>query len=349
MPNEEADHGFSYVWVYFRGSFVLTMKAIKKRVIQSEKYTSREVTFRGKTAQLSGTLTSPSDEDADSKTAYPAVLLIWGAGPQDRNYQGFFESAADYLSKSGYCVLRFDKNGIGSSDGNASSTTRDDEFDSVCAALNFLKSQKTININRISVIAHSEGAFNAVRLAAENPDIKGVVLMAPLIYLEPHDAEAALRSRAAREKWDDEYLKLALRAAQETNDRANQTKRDWGYILGKRCYLKGVRIENTVMPKETIGKVLAPILILHGKNDSEVPVEHAAHMDKTLSDYGTMRHSVTYFSYLGHFFGKLVNDGSLKRYYDIDKEALVSIKDWLGLNTAEPVKQEAAAAPAVKP
>jgi len=35
MPNEEADHGFSYVWVYFRGSFVLTMKAIKKRVIQS--------------------------------------------------------------------------------------------------------------------------------------------------------------------------------------------------------------------------------------------------------------------------------------------------------------------------
>ncbi len=319
--------------------FGLKEKFPKKRAIRNEKYTSREITFHGKNSQLSGTFTSPSDE-ITGKTAYPAVLLVWGAGPQDRDYQGFFESIADYLSQNGYCVLRFDKSGIGSSGGNSSSTTRDDEFDDINAALNFLKSQKNVNINRISVIAHSEGAFNAIKLASEGPDIRGVILMAPSVYLEPQDAEAALRARAAREKWDDEYLNMALRAIPETNDRANKTKRDWGYVMGKRCYLKSIRVGSAVLPKETIQKVSTPILILQGKNDSQVSAEQAARADKALSDYGSMRHSVTYFSYLGHFFGKLINDGSYKMHYAVDKEVLVNIKDWLDMNTAEPVKIE---------
>ncbi|MDD5437297.1 MAG: alpha/beta hydrolase, partial [Candidatus Omnitrophica bacterium] len=137
-------------------------------------YLSRDVTFPGKTAQLAGTFTTPKDDPSQPDPAgkYPAVLLVWGSGPQDRNYQGLFESIASYLPKYGYCVLRFDKRGVGSSGGDALTTTPDDEVDDLAGALAFLKSQSNVNINRISVVAHSEGALAALRLAKESPDIK---------------------------------------------------------------------------------------------------------------------------------------------------------------------------------
>ena len=322
-------------------SFKPKEAAPKKRLGLPEGYISKDVTFQNKNKQISGTLTIPlGTAPADTSSRYPAVLLIWGSGPQDRNYQGFFESIADYLSKCGYCVLRLDKRGIGSSSGDSLSVTQADEFDDITAALGFLKAQNNVKTDSISVIAHSEGTFNALRLAAENPDVKGVVLMAPLIKLEPQDAELILRARAVKEKWDDEYLKSMVMALRETKERAGRTKRDWGYIMGKRCYLKAVREESETRPMEVIEKVSASILILHGKNDAEVPVEYAGRLDKALSDHGKMRHSITYFDYLGHFFGKLNNDGISKMHYNVDKEALAAIRDWLNLNTAEPVKAE---------
>ena len=313
----------------------------KEHLTVPEGYISKDVTFQNKNKQISGTLTIPGGSaPTDTSSRYPAVLLIWGSGPQDRNYQGFFESIADYLSKCGYCVLRFDKRGIGSSGGDSLSATQADEFDDIAAALVFLKAQNNVNLNRISVIAHSEGALNALRLAAENPDVKGVILMAPLINLEPQEAELILRAMAVKEKWDDEYLKSMIRALRETRERAGRTKRNWGYIMGKRCYLKAVREEAENRPMEVIEKVSAPILILHGKNDAEVPVEYAGRLDKALSDHGKMKHTITYFDYLSHFFGKLNNDGISRMHYDVDKEVLAAIRDWLNLNTAESVKAE---------
>ena len=64
---------------------------------------------------------------------------------------------------------------------------------------------------------------------------------------------------------------------------------------------------------------------------------------KTLLDYGKMKHTITYFSYVGHFFGKLINDGQSRMHYDVDKEVLASIKDWLKLNVAEPADNPDAA------
>ena len=81
-------------------------------------------------------------------------------------------------------------------------------------------------------------------------------------------------------------------------------------------------------------------MILHGKNDAEVPVEYAARLDKVLSEYGKMKHAIVYFGYLGHFFGKLTNDGLYRARYDVDKEALANIRDWLNLNTVIAAKPD---------
>ncbi|MDD5427729.1 MAG: alpha/beta fold hydrolase [Candidatus Omnitrophica bacterium] len=312
----------------------------RERAVTSEKYVSKEITFSGKNRQLSGTFTCPAPGDTpQGGQAYPAVLLIWGAGPQDRDYQGLFRSISDHLSNNGYCVLRFDKRGIGASSGKAAPITPEDEYADIAAALGFLKTQKNVNPARIAVIAHSEGAGAAIKLAADNADIRSVILMAPLVKTSPRDDEALLRDRAAKEKWGDEYLRSVINAMREARDIADKTKRDWAYIMGKRCYLKSLRTEFTDL-NDKIKLISAPILILHGKNDTEVPVEYAARLDKALSEHGKMKHSVTYYSYLGHFFGKLMNDGVHKKYYDADKDVLANIRDWLDINNVEPVKIE---------
>ena len=60
-------------------------------------------------------------------------------------------------------------------------------------------------------------------------------------------------------------------------------------------------------------------------------------------DYGKMKHTITYFGYLGHFFGKLINDGQTRMHYVVDKEVLASIRDWLNLNAVEPAAKPDAA------
>ncbi len=69
-------------------------------------FSSKNVLFKSKSTDLSGTVTFPSREGK-----FPAVLLSPGAGPQDRDYQGLFVGMASYLSRNGFACLRFDKRG----------------------------------------------------------------------------------------------------------------------------------------------------------------------------------------------------------------------------------------------
>ena len=67
--------------------------------------------------RLAGTLTIPASDGP-----HPAVALLTGSGPQDRDETVFghrpFLVLADYLSRRGIVVLRFDDRGIGQSTGN---------------------------------------------------------------------------------------------------------------------------------------------------------------------------------------------------------------------------------------
>lgn len=296
----------------------------KERRGVATEYISQDVVFYGKSGPLSGTLTTPIGGGKN-----PAVLLIWGAGPQDRDYQGFFASISDYLSRNGYAVLRFDKKGVGASAGDILSETQDGELEDVAAAYKFLKEQNSVDPLQISLLAHSEGAFNAMRLSSTNPEVKSIILMAPVINTASGEAEAILVDKAARDKWDDSRLKMALQAVKDTRQRADKTKRDWGYVLGKKCYLKDVRQDGALKSVELLEKISAPVLILYGKDDSDIPAKYTQRLDKFISEHGMMKRTVVYCGYLGHFFGMLSNDGYSRMCYEVDKEVLGKIKVWL--------------------
>ncbi|HEX8657026.1 MAG TPA: alpha/beta fold hydrolase, partial [Hymenobacter sp.] len=77
-------------------------------------------------------------------------------------------SLADYLTRRGMVVLRYDDRGVGQSEGSTAAATTAMLVGDVQAALNFLRSRLEVNINRIGVIGHGEGA-NVALLAAGQP------------------------------------------------------------------------------------------------------------------------------------------------------------------------------------
>ena len=75
------------------------------------KYVEEEVSFANGAVRLAGTLTLP-----DNPSGCPAVVLLQGSGPLDRNEEVFgfrpFAVIADYLARNGIAVLRYDSRGV---------------------------------------------------------------------------------------------------------------------------------------------------------------------------------------------------------------------------------------------
>ena len=107
-------------------------------------YNSRDVTFSHDGITLAGTLTTPM-----WGYRYPAVVLVTGSGAQNRDEEILghkpFAVIADYLTRAGFAVLRYDDRGVGgSTKGNPDDTTLDYATDAI-AAIKFLKTQSIID------------------------------------------------------------------------------------------------------------------------------------------------------------------------------------------------------------
>lgn len=145
-------------------------------------YEAREVSIENSTAKvtLSGTLTIPHSDAADTK--FPVAILISGSGPQDRDetimgHKPFFV-LADYLSRRGIAVLRYDERGVGKSTGIFETATSADFAADVRSIVDFLQQHPRIDPQRIGLIGHSEGGIVAPLVASQKDDIAWIVLMA---------------------------------------------------------------------------------------------------------------------------------------------------------------------------
>ena len=142
-------------------------------------YVLEEVTFENKEAgvKLAGTLTLPAKEGK-----YPAVVLITGSGPQNRDEELFghkpFLVLADHLTRNGIAVLRYDDRGTAQSTGDFNQATSVDLATDVEAAIAYLKGRKDINKKHIGLIGHSEGGIIAPMVAGKTKSVSFIVLLA---------------------------------------------------------------------------------------------------------------------------------------------------------------------------
>jgi alpha/beta superfamily hydrolase len=142
-------------------------------------YNEEEVSFANKkdALTLSGTFTFPKEGDL-----FPTVILISGSGPENRNEEVFghkpFLVLADYLTRNGIAVLRFDDRGVGKSSGNFSTATTEDFVTDVLAGVEYLKTRKEVDKDKIGLIGHSEGGLIAPLAAVQSDYIDFIILMA---------------------------------------------------------------------------------------------------------------------------------------------------------------------------
>lgn len=97
------------------------------------------------------------------------------------------------LAAVGVASLRYDKRGVGASDGDFHTTGLHDNVTDAHAALAALRAQDGVDPDRVLVVGHSEGAIIATELAATDDHLAGVVLIAG----SAAPGEAVLREQAA--------------------------------------------------------------------------------------------------------------------------------------------------------
>jgi len=142
-------------------------------------YLVEDIAFENSDAgiTLAGTITTPKGPGP-----FAGVVLISGSGPHDRNSSMMghkpFLVLADFLTRHGIAVLRFDDRGTGESDGDFAAATPEDFAGDALAAMAFLSDHAGVDANRVGLLGHSEGALAAIIATDRSDEVAFLILLA---------------------------------------------------------------------------------------------------------------------------------------------------------------------------
>lgn len=142
-------------------------------------YSERELSIGSGATALPATLAMPKGAGP-----FPAVVLVHGSGPQDRNEtigpNRPFLDIARGLAAQGIAVLRYEKRTRVHPESmrNAQLNVDQETTDDAVAALAVLRAQTGVDAKRLYVFGHSQGGLLAPRIAARSGQVAGVILFA---------------------------------------------------------------------------------------------------------------------------------------------------------------------------
>lgn len=355
-------------WAQGGASFPLDLKRGTAEALVPERpqeprppfpYEAVEVDFDGGQAgvRLVGTLTIPSGNGP-----HPAVVLISGSGPQDRDETVFghkpFWVLADYLTRRGIVVLRYDDRGVGASTGNFAVATMPDFASDALAAVAFLQSRAEVDPERIGLIGHSEGATVAPMAADRSDDIAFAVLLAgigvngrDLLIMQAKAInrasgvpEATIEQRSAVQQ---RLLDLVVAAADDSSaaEQARAILAEAG-LTGDAAdaqirallspWMKHFLVYDPI-PEAT--RLSIPVLVLNGEKDTQVPpTENLLPIEAALRQAGNPDVTAEILPGLNHLF-QTATTGAPTEYAGIEETfapaALETIGDWIAARTGE--------------
>ncbi len=312
---------------------------------------------------LAGTLTLP-EKDGN----FPAVILISGSGPQNRDEELMghkpFLVLADHLTKKGIAVLRFDDRGTAESTGDFKTATSLDFAGDVESALKYLQTRKEINKNQIGLIGHSEGGIIAPMVAAESNDISFIVLLAgtgirgdQLLLLQQEligkasgasdtDLQKAkvinkgafdiiLKSNniESLETELTNYIKQALIDNPESEKPAGMSDDDYVKLQVNQLTSPWMIYFIKYDPAPILEKVNCPVLAINGEKDLQVPAKvNLEAIENALEEGGNKNVTTKVLPNLNHLFQEC-ETGSPGEYATIEQTfspiALAEISNWI--------------------
>ena len=320
-------------------------------------YREEEVSFSNPKAQiaLAGILTLPA-----TPGPFPAVILIGDSGPRDRDESVAghrpFLVLADYFTRKGFAVLRYDKRGIGKSTGDFVNATTEDFAADAESALAYLRTRKEINPAKIGLIGHGEGAIIATMIAARSPDLLWAVLLAApglpgeqnLLLQSGQIARASGMSDEAIEK-SLEFDKKAYALGKEGKDRAALESKLIDLVIssGMADSASPDEIQSQIHamsspwfrgllaydPIPVLQKIKCPVLALTGEKDLQVPAkQNLPAVRKALQDGGNKDFEATELPALNHLF-QHAQTGTPREYGAIEEtfspEAMKTVSEWI--------------------
>lgn len=238
-----------------------------------------DVTIGSNGFNLAGTLSKP--KDAAPATRLPAIVLIAGSGPLDRDETAYgipiFAQLASALADAGFAVVRYDKRGIGQSGGRNEFATLSDYADDAVAAVKALEKRKDIDKDRIVLVGHSEGAAVGLLAARRYGKVKAVGLIAG-----PGTKGADLILEQQQRAFETAKTPEAERAAkvelQKKVQAAAVTGKGWDDVppeIRKQAESPWFASFLAFDPAPLIGKLDQPLFVIQGALDSQVPPHHA--------------------------------------------------------------------------
>lgn len=234
------------------------------------------VIFTSEGVALSGTFTVPQ-----AVGRAPAVLMLPGSGQTDRDDNAkrlainAFRPLARVLGERGFATFRYDKRGVGASEGDYWATGFDDQLTDAVAAVGWLASRSEVDPLRIFVLGHSEGALICVRLAAGGAPVAGIVLLAGSAMTGEQILLWQGRQIASTLKGFNKWLVSALhidlvRSQQKNLDRLKAASGDVARIKFQKVNAKWMREFRGYDPAPDLAEVRVPVLAITGSKDIQV-------------------------------------------------------------------------------
>lgn len=309
-------------------------------------YYTEDVTFSNPGAQitLAGTLSLPKKEGR-----FPAVILISGSGPQNRDEELLghkpFAVLADHLTRQGIAVLRYDDRGTAASTGKFLTATSQDFANDAASAIAYLKTRK--EIKQIGLMGHSEGGVIAPMVAATNKDVAFIVMLAgtgitgdQIIYLQntlisraEHIPESTIEKNTALNKGafdiiknnkSDSLTRMALAKYFYQNTDSATAKSE---INALSAMLPWMKFFLAYDPVPTLKKVHCPVLAINGAKDLQVPASaNLPVIEKALKAGGNKDVTIREYPNLNHLFQE-ANTGSPTEYSNIEQTFSPQVMD----------------------
>lgn len=260
-------------------------------------YTAEEVAIRTPDGvMLAGTLTLPRSAAASHRV--PVVVTISGSGPQNRDSEligvaGYraFREIADTLGRRGVGVLRLDDRGVGSSGKGSTEATSADVANDVRAALAWLRQRADVDATRLGLLGHSEGALIAPMVAAEDSLVRAVALLAG--PSRPGAELSAYQRRLALEQ--EPGVAPAMR---DSLFRVSQAHAD--SLVAAPGASAWMRYWWHYDPRPALRRLRAPVLVVHGETDRQVPVAQGEELASLLRDAGNADVTLRRFPAVNH-------------------------------------------------
>ena len=296
---------------------------------------------------LTGTLTIP-----EGKGPFPAMVLVSGSGQQNRdeelmNHRPFWV-IADYLSRRGIAVLRYDDRGVGGSTGEVENATSLDFSYDAEAAFDFLRNRKEINTSQIGILGHSEGGIINFMVSARRPEVAFLVSLAgPAVNgIEVLKAQQVAILRASG--MTEEAVQFsgnanaqmfgvieASSSREEADTLLRQLVKGWGYNEELTEQTVGELVSPWMYyflkydPTEAIVKTQCPALLLNGSKDLQVLAsQNLPGYERVIAEHNKTNLILRELPDLNHLF-QHCETGSPNEYFTIDETISVEVLEMI--------------------